>query len=279
MLRILRISINVFVQLIGIEIFILLGRPSLLSGWLDVLRCGSRHGQSKQDKDDALLVNNRKPSYIAPSTDKFSHELGNDLEKGFFDSPRVSQPHPYNAAIPLLPTPAAEDINPFDISLPPTPLPKDASKAETSAVAQEPKDYEAETPGATETPEIAGLSDGLRNSSTNRRSRFLEARFSQEEPGPLNLDGQASQELAHVLYSPGDSQETPSHSPRPASSPSPAVPGMMVRMPNDSQRSRPLSGLWRSVSKGRREAVVDMKAGRGGLALNPVVKDEAELGK
>ena len=270
-------STKSLIKLIGIEILLLLGRPSLIGGWLELLRCSGRRGQHvPQDESDAFVVSSRRPSRIAQTTDEFSPEPVGDLEKGFFDDPPPWQQHRHHTAAPLLPTPAVEDVNPFDMPIPPTPLPKDTPKAETFAQAQVANTKELGISEALGNVELAELSEGLERSPTKRRSRFLEARFSREEPGPLNFDTQTTREETQIPNAGRGPQESSSRPPRPTSSPNPTVPRVIVRSPSGPPRDRPLSGLWRSLSKRRRETAVDLKAGRGGLALNPVTKDDRE---
>ncbi|KAI9688744.1 MAG: hypothetical protein M1822_001101 [Bathelium mastoideum] len=249
-----------------------------------------------------LIVSHRKPSYAVPINEYSPPELSSDLKKGFFDKPGLMQQSqhekampvlptpavedvdPFNrpgllqqsqhkTATPLLPTPAVEDVDPFDNYMSPTPLAITAPTAETLTTASHTRGAVDMLPDISDTSSPAHSPSAPQRSSTQRRSRFLEARFSRDEPGPLNFDTQASPEQIQTPTTSPGLRETASPSPRPVSSPSPTVPRVVVRSPSGSRRNRPLSGLWRSSSsKVRRETAIDLKAGRGGLALNPVVK-------
>ncbi|KAL9081027.1 MAG: hypothetical protein Q9157_000343 [Trypethelium eluteriae] len=249
----------ILVSLIGVEIFVLLGRPSLVTGWLDLLRYGDRQRQSEDNEDDSLAVGSGRLSCAGPRPDTSFPVPRNDLEKGFLDGDRVLQLHPHSVAKPLLPTPAVEETNPFDMSTPPPPLPKDTPRVESFA-------QNEQIPEELEVPEAAEAAGRPAHSTPERRSRFLESRSSREESdiGMLALQEMVQHNsLTSVPVGTGTQS-------RPISSPVPAIPKVVERSPSGSR-------LWRSLSKARREATIDLKAGRGGLALNPIAKGDEDI--
>ncbi|KAI9698623.1 MAG: hypothetical protein M1820_007422 [Bogoriella megaspora] len=282
---------EVVVSFIGIEILLLLGRPSIFKGWLDLLRYGDRqrdHEKESKEVRDAFVVDNRKPSCVPP-LDDLERGGGHDLEKGF-ENPRLDSNHQDGANRPLLGPSVTADLEPTQTSLPPTPLPKDPPKRESMAdvlnmsddeIAPHMKVPETHASPAASTPDIiepetneAEASDQPKHSRTKRRSRFLEARFSRDDTDqpPESVfqtqpqtESKPQEEL--LPAPPPIPREVRPISPRPISSPVLATP-RITRSPN-----RPLSGLWRSLSKTKRDAE-ELRAGRGGLGLNPVVKDD-----
>ena len=247
------------------------------------MRCGHHQRQSKKDEQDVDVVDRGRPSCVIAKSGSSIPAPISDLEKGLHGWTHASQPPTQDTAAPLLTTLGTGDMDPLQVSMPPTPLPKDTPRSETFPFASHSKTIEGGSHNASESPKESAQQlrshDGLDRPTSNRRSRFLEARFSREEPAPLDFGlqtfGNQAQIQTHSL--PPEEEHVVSSSSRPLSSPNPVLPRVMVRSPSGSRRSRPLSGLWRSLSKGRRETAIDLKAGRGGLALHPIQKNNDRL--